>query len=1158
MISALDFGGLQDLLSEWPSGKLPPVGSDGVFDRICQVLHHIQFEGGIAAIGDLMPLVRHALRRQALQTGNPARLRVPAAQGWPSRDRWAAFGVRAQAVGHDQFLIEAIAWTPEWVPPADRPLFEDAFAEREVQLDWRRPIDPFLGDASGFTHYVSPGQREAVRSALLLPPGETLIVSLPTGSGKSLVAQAPVLTQGLEGELTLCVVPTTALVLDQARQMAELLRVRYPRREVPALAWHAGLSSDERLGIKTAIRQSRQGVLYCSPEAMTGALLPALYDAARLGLISYLVVDEAHLVSQWGDGFRPAFQMLAGVRRGLLDACQGPRFRTILMSATLTPDTIQTIDALFGPAQRVQMVASIYLRPEPQYWIHREPIEAAKVVKTLEAVRHAPRPIILYVTKRDDARTWLRRFRREGFLRSECFHGETSDTDRRRIIDLWSKNELDAIVATSAFGVGIDKRDVRAIIHAAVPETFDRFYQEVGRGGRDGRVSASLLIYSDVDREIADRLSAPALISDELAFERWSAMLGSANPLDAMGRLLEVDLDVVPRRLRQQTDYNASWNMRTLIMMARARMLELESRPPAMIARNEDETDASFDLRNEEHWSHYFRRTVVSMLEMGHANQAVFDARIGQERNRSFDLASRSRELMNQLLSGKTEISRLLDDLYRSHAHHRTMIVSRACGGCPVHREEGTVDLQYSEPLAQGIEEIVPYDASLFRDRFPHLNISAPVIVPLPDAASSQTVLAILGDLVATFGIREIATPDRYRAATPALMRLHSRASDGILLLQSLEEDIVRPSAYKLARASLLPPDYAPEPVFLLDRPLHILLAPASVADPFRRGRRLIDTGNNILTIDQFISGSSGTSILNMPSDGLFNVLIVLTRAIVRFGAMSRNELLKACGADLEIVDPKQLNQTLIRWTELGLFSTEDASVAICEPYRGRLGKGVDSAEARLPKITREIALAPQNNKRFWEAEENKSSDLCRGLSWILAQDVYRTDTGSHAKIAAIEGAQVTDVNRRIFQNDTRWNGLRTWMVYLGFARSGTQVTIDPTEALRDMLPDIFQSAETLPAPNFIKLAAERLPVLDGGAYRVQLEAVLNRQSWVPPAAGHVSTSLSRAIQRLDREGMIAAEQRSDSESGITLVGAERRTWRTVTHVRRLPVGKGK
>ena len=142
------------------------------------------------------------------------------------------------------------------------------------------------------------------------------------------------------------------------------------------------------------------------PRRPTGALLPALFDAARAGGLRYLVIDETHLLSQWGDGFRPAFQMLAGVRRGLLAACAGEKFRTLLMSATLTPETVETIDALFAPKRSVQLIAALHLRPEPRYWIHREDDEVAKRRKVLEALRHAPRPFILYVTKRDDARAW--------------------------------------------------------------------------------------------------------------------------------------------------------------------------------------------------------------------------------------------------------------------------------------------------------------------------------------------------------------------------------------------------------------------------------------------------------------------------------------------------------------------------------------------------------------------------------------------------------------------------------------------------------------------------------------------------------------------------------------------------------------------------------
>ena len=295
-----------------------------------------------------------------------------------------------------------------------------------------------------------------------------------------------------------------------------------------------------------------------------------------------------------------------------------------------------------------------------------------------------------------------------------------------------------------------------------------------------------------------------------------------------------------------------------------------------------------------------------------------------------------------------------------------------------------------------------------------------------------------------------------------------------------------------------------------------------------------------------------------MPSDGLFNVLIVLIRALIRLGPKPRGELLKACGADLEAVDPKHLSQSLTRWTELGLFVVEEGVVALHESHGSQLGRNADIAEVRLPKLAREIALAPENNARFWESEENRSADLSRGLSWILAQDVYALDTSSHQKVATLESTQVADGTKRILQNDTRWNGLRTWMLYLGFARGGAQVTIDPTDAVRDMLPAVFDLDESLPAPIFVERVAAALPVLDGGAYRLKIEDVLKDSNWTRPADGHLSTAFSRAIQRLDREGLIAAEKKSDSEDGILLIGVDQRPWRSMTHIRRIQTKKGK
>lgn len=855
-----DFGSLQDALLDLCAVEANPQPTDGIFDRLTQILLASQTTGRLHSPQDAMALFRHVLRRQSLSAGQQAQLRISSGAGWPSRTDWAEFGVRAHSEANGHFLIEARPWRAGWLEDIDNPLFEDVFAERNVRLDWQRPIDPFLGEASGFETYVSPGQREAVRSAFLLPAGETLVVALPTGSGKSFVGQAPVLARGLEGGLSLCVVPTTALVLDQERQMRQMLKRRFPRREVPALGWHAGLSADERAAIKAAIREGRQGILYSSPEAVTGALLPSLYDAARAGLLSYLILDEAHLISQWGDGFRPAFQMLAGVRRGLLAACPAARrFKTLLMSATLTPDTVETIDALFGPARTVQMVASVHLRPEPQYWVHHEDDTDEKDRKVLEILKHAPRPFILYVTKRSDAKRWVKLLRGKGYTRIDCFHGETADADRRRIIDQWSENRLDGIVATSAFGVGIDKRDVRTVIHAAVPETLDRFYQEVGRGGRDGCPSASFLIYSREDQETANQIASPSLISDDLAFERWSTMYGHSTQLDTIGHLLEVDLAVVPPRLRRQSDYNQSWNMRTLIMMARASMLGLESQPPARIAQQEEESEAAFELRSDEHWSEYFQRTVVGMSELGHLSRERFDARIGQERQRSFDAATENRALLAKLLSGSTEVSLLLDRLYRSNAPGRSVIVSRACGGCPAHRREGTASTDYPAPPAYGIEHVGQFDLSLFADRFPQLDLGEPIILPVDEPVDDAALVGLLRDFVAMFGVREIATSAAFRQRNPALLSLHKQSDDHLLLLQMLEEETLRPSSYVLPRVTLWtgsPGATLPKHLFTMKRPLHVVMTPASTPDSWNIARRIADTGSNVLTVDQFKLGA--------------------------------------------------------------------------------------------------------------------------------------------------------------------------------------------------------------------------------------------------------------------------------------------------------------
>lgn len=290
-------------------------------------------------------------------------------------------------------------------------------------------------------------------------------------------------------------------------------------------------------------------------------------------------------------------------------------------------------------------------------------------------------------------------------------------------------------------------------------------------------------------------------------------------------------------------------------------------------------------------------------------------------------------------------------------------------------------------------------------------------------------------------------------------------------------------------------------------------------------------------------------SVLNQASDGQFNVLIALVRASIRFGPRERGDLLALCGAGVSGVDASRLNSTFLRWTELGLFEAPGGQTVICEPYRGRLGKDVAKAESRLPAIAREIVLRADNNQRFWEAEGNKSADLTRGLSWMLAQDVYTIDTSSHAKIQGLESSQIADLSKQMMQNDTRWNGLKAWAAYLGFGRGETNFTVDPSVAVREALPDILPNATPVPARDFLTRTVAMLPVLDQGVYRLMVEETLKDSAWSALDDSRLSTSLSRAIERLVHAGDLAMEQRADAEDGLQLTGVNGRVWRSFTHV---------
>ena len=190
-------------------------------------------------------------------------------------------------------------------------------------------------------------------------------------------------------------------------------------------------------------------------------------------------------------------------------------------------------------------------------------------------------------------------------------------------------------------------------------------------------------------------------------------------------------------------------------------------------------------------------------------------------------------------------------------------------------------------------------------------------------------------------------------------------------------------------------------------------------------------------------------------------------------------------------------------------------------------------------------------------SEDNigRSADLCRGLAWCLAQDIYDLPS-VYKDVDTVVRSQI-EAGRFVFLNDTRWTGLRSWARYLGFATgTGSSFLFDPTIVVRSQLKEVIQENESLNADEFVSRIAARIPVLDKGIYRIEVEQALKKQTWRAPATDHLSSSLSIALRRLQKQGTIALESMADSGSRLALTGQFGRTWQDFTHVRLLRIAE--
>ena len=361
-----------------------------------------------------------------------------------------------------------------------------------------------------------PMQREIIDAAL---EGRDVLALMPTGGGKSVCFQVPGL---MRDGLTLVVTPLIALMKDQVQNLEA--------RGIKALSIHAGMSRRE---VELTLNNAAYGdfkFLYVSPERLGTRMFRSWLELLP---VNYIVVDEAHCISQWGYDFRPDYLRIGEIRQ-MVDA------PVIALTATATPQVAQDImdKLLFHEKFLLQ---SSFLRPNLSYIVRKVQDKNGQLLSICKGVEGSG---IVYMRHRSRCEELASMLKSEG-VEASFYHAGLSGAERTRRQDAWKRGDTRVMVCTNAFGMGIDKPDVRFVVHMELPDSVEAYFQEAGRAGRDSLAAYAVLLWNDGDvRRLHDveRNSFPPLEFIEDVYQKIHIFNGIPYE-DGEHRQLKFDLE---------------------------------------------------------------------------------------------------------------------------------------------------------------------------------------------------------------------------------------------------------------------------------------------------------------------------------------------------------------------------------------------------------------------------------------------------------------------------------------------------------------------------------------------------------------------------------------------------------------------------------------